>query len=73
MWTQIIVWAITSVISYLLTPKPKAPAPGTFDVPTTEEGASIGVLYGSAWIESPVIAWWGDTRTVAIKSKGGKK
>lgn len=73
MFWQIVAWVFTSVVSYLLTPKPKAPKPGTFDVPTVEEGARIGVLYGSGWITSPVIHWWGDTRTTAIKQKGGKK
>lgn len=73
MFWQIVIWVVTTVISYLLQPKPKAPAPGKIEVPTTEEGAPIGVLYGSAWIESPIIAWWGDIRTTAIKSSGGKK
>lgn len=73
MFWQIVLWVVTTVISYLLKPKPKAPAPGEFDVPTTEEGASIGVLYGSGWIESPIVAWWGDVRTTAIQSSGGKK
>lgn len=73
MFWQIVFWIVSTVISYLLQPKPKAPTPGKFDVPTTEEGAPIGVLYGSAWITASVIAWWGDTRTTPIKSKGGKK
>lgn len=73
MWFQIIAWVVTSVISYLLTPKPKAPAPGNLEAPTTEEGTPIMVLLGSGWIEGPVVAWFGDTRTTAIKSKGGKK
>jgi hypothetical protein len=73
MWTQFIVWAITSVISYLLQPKPPKPQPGKIDIPTVEEGRKIGVLFGGRWIKSPHIFWWGDVRTTPIKSKGGKK
>lgn len=72
MWWMIVVWVIAAVVSTMLAPKPKTPAPGTFDVPTVREGAPIGVLYGSGWIPSPVIAWWGDTRTLPIKGKGKK-
>lgn len=73
MFWQIVAWVVTSVVSYLLTPKPKAPTPTTMEAPTVEEGAPIMVLLGSGWIESPVIHWFGDTRTTAIKQKGGKK
>ncbi len=72
MWWAIAVWVVATIVSVALQPKQKAQPPGTFDVPTVEEGAPIGVLYGSGWIESPVIAWWGDTRTTPIKSSGGK-
>jgi hypothetical protein len=72
MWWMIAVWVITAVVSTMLAPKPKAPAAGTFDVPTVTEGAPIGVLYGSGWVTSPIIGWWGDTRTVPIRKKGKK-
>lgn len=73
MWIQFIVWAITSVISYLLQPKPPKPQPGKVEIPTVEEGRKIGILFGGRWIKSPHIFWWGDVRTTPIKSKGGKK
>lgn len=73
MWWQIVAWVITQAISYLLTPRPKGPAPGMMEAPTTEEGTPIMVLLGSGWVDGPVVAWFGDTRTTAIKSKGGKK
>ena len=72
MWTQIIVWVISSVVSYLLQPKPKAPQPGTVDIPTVEEGRKIGVLFGSRWLKGAHVFWWGDVATTPIKSKGGK-
>lgn len=72
MWAQFVVWVITSVISYLLQPKPQAPAPGKVDIPTVEEGRKIGVLFGSRWIKGPHIFWWGDIATTPIKSRGGK-
>ena len=73
MWTQIIVWAITTLISYALTPKPPTPQPGKVEMPTVEEGRKLGILFGSRWIKAPHIYWWGDVRTTAIKSEGGKK
>lgn len=73
MWQQILAWVITTIISAALAPKPKTPAPQRMEEPTSEEGTPIVVLLGSGWIESPVVAWFGDTRTTPIKSKGGKK
>lgn len=72
MW-QIFLWVVTSLISYALTPKPKAPAPGKVEIPSAEEGRKIGVLFGGRWIRNPHVFWWGDVRTTPIKSKGGKK
>ena len=72
MW-QIFWWAITTLISYYLQPKPPTPQPGQLDIPTVEEGRKIGILFGYRWIKSPHIWWWGDTRTTPIMSSGGKK
>lgn len=66
MW-QIFWWVITTIISYALQPKPPKPQPGKVDFPTVEEGRKIGVLFGSGWIESPHVFWWGDVRTTPIK------
>lgn len=57
-------------------PKPqsqKAAGLGDIQVPTAEEGREIPVLFGTRDIDGPNVVWYGDLKTVAIKSKGGKK
>ena len=72
MWLNFLLWALVSVISYLMQPKPPKPEPGKVEIPTAEEGRKIGVLFGGRWIKGPHIFWWGDVRTKPIKTKGGK-
>jgi len=76
MWWQVVLWVVSTVISYALQPKLQAPKPaglGDFQVPTAEEGREIPVLFGSRDINGPNVVWYGDLRTVPVKKKGGKK
>lgn len=76
MWWNLIVGLVLNLVSYLLRPQPEPPPAGTIDdlsVPRTEEGAEIGVIYGSVWIKDPQVAWYGDFGTEAIRSRQGKK
>lgn len=76
MWVQIGLFVASLVISYLTRPKVKydSPKPGTIEAKATATaGGEIPVLFGSREITGPNIVWWGDTKTVAIKKKGGKK
>ena len=68
----------TLVVSYLLTPKQKVetPKPATldeFDFPQIEEGTPQCVIFGDVWIPDWTVLWFGNMRTSAIRSKGGKK
>ena len=68
----------TLVVSYLLTPKQKVetPKPATldeFDFPQIEEGTPQCVVFGDVWIPDWTVLWFGNMRTSAILSKGGKK
>lgn len=67
------VYLISSVLLYLLQPKTPTPQPGKIEAPTVQEGTPIGVLWGSAWIQSPIVAWFGDTRSSPIYVDGGGK
>jgi len=70
------IWIITTAISYLLAPKPEKPKPASlrdFDIPTADEDRPIPVVFGTVTITGPNTVWYGDLRTVPIKSKGGKK
>lgn len=72
---MIVQFVVIYAISSLLTPKPKPPAPGNISdsVPAAEAGREIPVLFGTRIIGQPNVVWWGHLRTVAIKSKSGKK
>jgi len=71
------IFIIMIILAFVLMPKPqtqKPPTAGTVDVPTAEPGREIPVLFGTRDITSPMVAWYGDIKTKAIKSKsGGKK
>lgn len=74
MWNYFVIWLVTSLISYVLAPKPATEKPkGLSDIkiPTVEEGTEIPVIFGTVEV-SPFVAWYGDLRTEEIK-KGGKK
>lgn len=79
MWTTIIGWAVSTVLSALLAPKPKLkdaqPAQiGDKDIPMASADAPIPVVFGTRVVSQPNVVWWGDVRADAIrKCDGGKK
>jgi hypothetical protein len=72
-------WVAVAVLGSFLRSSPKSEAaakPAAMEdigVPTATEGRPVPVLFGTRLIENPNVVWWGDLRTVAIKSKGGGK
>lgn len=76
-WAQIAVSIAISFVSGMLSaataPKASKPEPGTLDVPTTDEGEFMGEVFGTILVKRPVVAWYGNRFTVAIRKKGGKK
>lgn len=77
MWVQLVVYVICLIASALLAKKaqtPDAPAPGTVEAATAEEGRNIPVLFGTRDIANQNVVWYGDIRIVPIKkSSRGKK
>lgn len=75
MWQYLVVYVIALVVARLTAPKPQTPAPGDIkdNIPSAEAGKEIPVLFGTRIIGQPNVVWWGDVRTKAIKSDGGKK
>lgn len=71
---------VVSAVSYMITPRAsgvKSPEPATLeqlDVPTAEDGKEIGVLFGTRWVNSPNVIWYGDLYCEPVKegSGGGK-
>lgn len=61
------------VVSYLLTPKPKAPKPETvkdLENPTAEAGRELPVVFGTITVKSPNTLWFGEKskRTYEVKA-----
>jgi len=74
-WNYIILWAVTSLISYLLAPKPQTEPPAGLDevkIPSVEEGKEIPVIFGCIEI-APFVVWYGDFSTKAIEADASKK
>lgn len=77
---EIAAYIVFMLVSYALAvhmaPKPEKPKPAAladFEIPTAEEGRPIPVVFGTVRINGPNVIWYGDLRTVPIKTKGGKK
>jgi hypothetical protein len=73
-WIQLAIWAVTTLISLALTPKPQTKKPDTINevsVPSIDEGKPIPVIFGRMR-GSPFLLYYGDLSTKAIES-GGKK
>jgi hypothetical protein len=74
MWWYLFVFVASSIVSALLTPKPKGAEPsslGEFQAPTAEEGRPISLFIGTCKIKGPNVTWWGALRAAAIKKKAG--
>lgn len=75
-WGYIAAIVIAALVATALAPRPAAPKPSTledFDLPTAEEGRKIPVVFGVVTITGANVIWYGNLRTKAIKSSGGKK
>ena len=75
-WLYALYFVAALVISYSLSPKPQNAKPagiGDVQLPTAEVGREIPVLFGTRNISGPNVVWYGDLRTVPVKSSGGKK
>lgn len=76
MWVNLIIGLVLSLVSAFLRPKPEPPKPNTigdFNIPITKEGQEVGIVYGTAWIYSPQIVWYGDFKTEPVKTRTEKK
>ena len=68
--------APATILSALLQPKPKPPKPAAlseFDVPTAEADRPVPVAFGTVWVKSPNVIWWGALKIDPIKADVEKK
>ena len=73
-WNYVILWVVTSLISYLLAPKPQTQKPSSLEdieIPSVDEGKEIPVIFGRMEV-SPFVSWYGDFSQQEIV-EGGKK
>ncbi len=76
-WFYLIIYLVIAILSYALAPKPKPPAPEApdpygideFKVPTASAGREIPVVFGTRWIDSPNVVWYGHLRVEEKKEK----
>lgn len=75
MWAAVIsLISVAISIALMLKPvKGQKKAPQAFDAPTAQEGLTIPVLFGTRNFKSSNVVWYGDIKTVAVKSSSGKK
>lgn len=62
MWAFLVA-VVLQVISYMLTPKPKAAKPGFAQdeqTPTSDAARPIPVVFGTVLLRSPNVLWYGD-------------
>lgn len=71
-----IMFLIGLVVTFALFRAPKTqvkdPTRADIEAPVAELGKNIPVLFGTVLIQDANVAWWGDFRTKAIKTKGKK-
>lgn len=69
-----IVLVVAYVIQSFLVkrPKVKPAALEDWDFPQSDDGTPEPVIFGDVWV-SPMVLWYGNYRTIKIKSSGGKK
>ncbi|MZR14219.1 hypothetical protein GQE99_14445 [Maritimibacter sp. DP07] len=73
---QLAVGVALTALSVLLKPKPEPPKAATFDdldIPRVDEGTEIGIVFGTMWIESPSVAWYGDFDARPVYPDSNKK
>lgn len=69
---QLIILAISALVSWALAPKPEKPKPNVMDAPTTEDGLAAKHHFGTVWIGDEFLLAWKMLDPEPIKAKGGK-
>lgn len=72
-WVQLGIMLVAALVSYALTPKPKAPEAIAAQAPVVEDGKGVVRIYGTVWIDDSIMLGWKQMGTEPIRKKGGKK
>lgn len=73
---QFIIAIVLLVITYLVTPRPKASDAtanllSDKDFPISTEQTPIPVIFGEVLLKQPNVVWWGDVKTRPISRDAG--
>jgi len=68
----LIIMLVSAIISWALTPKPKEPKPQSAEAPTVEDGQDIRMIFGTVWIDDPIVVAWKTMGTDKIRRSGKK-
>lgn len=72
----LVVLIVVAIVARATMPKPpelEPPELGDIEAPTAEEGGAIPVAFGTVWVKSPNVTWYGALTVSPIRSSGGKK
>lgn len=76
-WVQyvvyIVIMIVAALIAYAMAPKPPTPEVQKGKVPDAEDGKSIIRVYGTVWVEDPIVLGFKTMGADPIQKKGGKK
>lgn len=64
---------ISAIISVALAPKVKDPEVAKGQIPEADDGKSVREVFGTVWVDDPMVLGYKAMGTDPIKSKGGKK
>jgi hypothetical protein len=67
-WSVFVPAAVAYTLGQLVMSNPDTPevSPDELKLPTAREGTEYTIIFGTCWIENPVVAWWGDVAVVGI-------
>lgn len=72
-WALVLMVASYVITSLTMKTQNQPPAAlSDWDFPQFEEGTEQPVIFGDVWLNGPFILWYGNYRTIKIKSKGKK-
>lgn len=76
MWISLLVNVLLAALAAKFQKPPPDPPSNDledFNIPVAKEGQEIGKVYGTIWLKSPQVVWYGDFKKTKIKDKQPKK
>lgn len=70
---QLILFAVSLLVSWALTPKQKDPEKTKATAPQVEDGQGMDIICGTVWVEDEAVLAFKELTPKKIYAKGGKK